>query len=82
MGLAPAQLILHSGHNQSLQAICLEIYPSHWHANNNQGSTTMGGCTQPTWKGGIWSARWKDVPLDPTELLLHKASLPRPSSNM
>ena len=37
--------------SQCLQLIVLGVNTSHWCANSNQGSTTTGGCTQPTWDG-------------------------------
>ena len=50
------------------------VNPSHWPANSNQGSTTGGGCTQPTHRAHLEYPAWvigEAVPLDPTGHLLH-----------
>ena len=34
------------------------VHPSHWPAKSNQGSTTRGGCTQPTWRVHLEYPAW------------------------
>ena len=50
------------------------VNPSHWPANSNQGSTTRGGCTQPTQRVHLEYPGWvigEAVPLDPSGHHLH-----------